>query len=314
MKTRVKFLAGCLMAAFLIPFVITLILSGVGLEKDKIGLALTAALTGNKDAKATVTMSYSVGTEEMDIDEYVTGVLPAAWKYCDNQEFLKAMAVMCRTYVKYCGAKQKRCEARFYTDTELEQLWGSAWKERKAELTLIVEQTKGQYMTCNGEVIFPYCHRLTSGYTRNFREETDYLCEAALTTDSLDENYISVKEFTAKEFYTLMKKKLPDLYMDENNPAADLQIVEKTQGGYVVLWQVGNLIIDGDTAAEILGLASPSFTCTATEGGIRFTVKGQGTGYGLSLGGAKTKAMEGASYKEILNFFYKNIVFSNLSQ
>ena len=47
MKRQIKFVLYCTLAVFFIPFIITLILSGVGLEKDKIGLALASRFNGN---------------------------------------------------------------------------------------------------------------------------------------------------------------------------------------------------------------------------------------------------------------------------
>lgn len=307
MKGKIKFIAGCLTAVFFIPFVITLILNGVGLEKDKIGLALLSGVTGNREAKNTVTMSYSVGTEEMDIDEYIIGVLVPAYDYCINDEFVKTMAVMCRTYIKYCNAKGIMCNADFYTDTGMEERWGEEWEKKKSSITALVEQTRGEYLTCGGEVIYPYFHMLTSGYTRNLREPAAYLCEVVQTEDSLEEGYISVAEFTDKEFAALLKKNISGLYFDDSGAASQLQIIEKTTGGYVVFIQAGNIIVDGDSFCDMLGLASPSFTYSATEGGIRFTVKGQGCGYGLSVAGAKRRAENGTSYREILNYYFENI-------
>ena len=107
MKRQIKTVLYCFVAVFLIPFMITLILSGVGLEKEKIGLALTSGITGNS-GKDTVKVSYSIGSENMDMDEYIAGVLAPAYDYCDNEEFLKTMAVMCRTYITYCNENNKK--------------------------------------------------------------------------------------------------------------------------------------------------------------------------------------------------------------
>ncbi len=306
MKRQIKFVLYCIVAVFFIPFMITLILSGVGLEKDKIGLALTSKLTGN-DGKSAVSVSYSVGSENMNMEEYVAGMLAPAYDYCDNIEFLKTMAVMCRTYMTYCNENNKKNEAAFYTDLQLKERWGDEWEDKKAALTVAVEQTKGVVITCDGSTIYPYSHTLTSGYTRNLRESCKYLCEAAQTQDSTDEGYVSVCDFTDKEFAALVKKNLDGLYFDEKHAANQLQIVEKTTGGYVVLIQVGNMVIDGDTFAKMLGLASPSFTYKEVTDGIRFTVRGQGSGYGLSISGARQKALEGQSYQEIINYYFENI-------
>ncbi len=305
MKRTFKFAAYCLTAVFFIPFIITLILSGVGLDKDRIGLALTESLTGK--STQTVSMNYVAGNENMDIEEYVAGVIAPAYDYCSNEEFLKVMAVMCRTYIAWCDENNAQNEALFFNDIELEKRWGEEWQSKKAAVTLAVEQTNGEKITNEGKAIYPYCHKLTSGYTRNLRDSCNYLCEVIQTEDSLEDGYINVYDFTDKEFAAVIKKNLKNVYFEEKNAVEQLQVVEKTTGGYIVLIQVGNVIVDGDFFASMYGLASPSFTYIKTDNGIRFTVKGVGSGYGLSIAGAAKKSAHGASYKEILNYYFENI-------
>ena len=311
MKRQIKIVLYCFVAVFLIPFMITLILSGVGLEKEKIGLALTSGITGNS-GKDTVKVSYSIGSENMDMDEYIAGVLAPAYDYCDNEEFLKTMAVMCRTYITYCNENNKKNETQFYSDLQLEERWGDEWKKKKAALTVAAEQTKGLVIVCDENVIYPYSHFLTSGYTRNLRENCKYLCEAVQTQDITEEDYVSICDFTDKEFTAVIKNNFEGLYFSDRHSANQLQIVEKTTGGYVVLIQIGNIIVDGDTFAQILGLESPSFTYKEITDGIRFTVKGQGSGYGMSIAGAKTKALSGEAYQEIINYYFENIAVQNI--
>lgn len=306
MKRTFKFAVCCLAAVFFIPFTITLILSGVGLDKERIGLALTESLTG-KDKQMAVSMNYAVGSESMDIEEYIAGVIAPAYDYCSNEEFLKAMAVMCRTYIAWCNENNLQNDTVFFNDIELEERWGEEWQEKKAAVTLAVRRTEGEKITNGGTTIYPYCHMLTSGYTRNLRDECSYLCEVMQTEDSLEDDYINIYDFADKEFAALIKKNIKDVYFDERNAAEQLQVVEKTTGGYIVLIQVGNVVVDGDTFASMTGLASPSFTYIKTDEGIRFTVKGNGNGYGLSVAGAAKKAEQGASYKEILNYYFENI-------
>lgn len=307
MRRQIKFVLYCTLAVFFIPFIITLILSGVGLEKDKIGLALASRFNGN-NAKNSVVVNYSIGSEDMDIEEYIVGMLAPAYDYCDNSEFLKTMAVMCRTYMTYCNENNRKSDAVFYSDLQLKERWGEEWSAKKAALIVAAQQTKGVVITCDGNTIYPYSHELTSGYTRNLRENCKYLCEVEQTYDSTAEEYISICDYAEKEFAAIVRKNLENLYFDDRYPARQLQIVEKTTGGYVVLIQVGNMVIDGDTFAGILNLASPSFIFQETGDGIRFTVKGRGNGYGLSIAGARQKAAAGESYQEILNYYFENIV------
>lgn len=307
MKGRIKFAAYCLTAVFFIPFVITLVLSGVGLEKEKIGLALISGLRGDDGEVRAVEMTYAAGTENVDIEEYVAGVIAPAYDYCSDVEFLKTMAVLCRTYVVYCDENNVKNGAYFFTDRQLMERWGEEWEKKKAAVVLAAEQTKGITITCDGSTIYPYSHMLTSGYTRNLRGEIKYLCEAPQMQDSMEEGYVNVYDFTDKEFAVMLKNAFEGLYLDERDAAQQLQIIEKTAGDYVVLIQAGNIVMDGDTFADTLGLASPSFVYAETAEGIRFTVKGEGKGYGLSIAGARQKAEAGESYQGILNYYFENI-------
>lgn len=303
MKIKMKFFISCLWAVFLIPLLVTLLLSGIGLEEEKMGLALKNALLDEH----TVTVSYNVGTQTLDVEEYITGVMAPVYEYGDNEEFLKAMAVLCRTYIEYCQANNMESEYKFYTDEELQSLWGSDWEKNKNAINVAVAATEGEYIFSGEELIYPYAHLLTSGYTRNRENEVGYLCEVAVTNDSLEENFVSTVQMSEEELVARLENAYDKLVIDSEEPCGDIQVISKTKGGYILKLQIGNLMVNGDDVAKIMGLKSPAFYIDEADDGVIFTVKGVGTGYGLSINGACRMAEEGSNYKEIISFFYKNI-------
>ena len=57
------------------------------------------------------------------MEEYIVGMLAPAYDYCNNPEFLKTMAVMCRTYMTYCNENNKKSDEVFYSDLQLKERW-----------------------------------------------------------------------------------------------------------------------------------------------------------------------------------------------
>lgn len=303
MKIKMKFLISCLWAVFLIPLLVTLLLSGIGLEEEKLGLALKDALLDTH----TVTVSYNVGTQTLDVEEYLVGMLAPAYDYCNNEEFLKAVAVLGRTYMEYCRENGRSVEYKFYTDEEMQTMWDSSWESNKNAIIVAVAATTGECIYSGENLIFPYAHLLTSGYTRNKEEELDYLCEVAVTGDSLAEDYISTVQLSNAEFTARLQNAYAKLEIDTEEPCTDIQVISKSKGGYILKLQIGNIMVNGDDIAEIFGLKSSSFCIEESDSGVIFTVKGNGLGYGVSLNGAAEMAASGNNYKEILSFYYKNI-------
>ena len=173
MKIKMKFLISCLWAVFLIPLLVTLVLSGIGLEEEKLGLALKDALMDEH----TLTVSSNMGTQKLDVEEYIVGMLAPAYDDCNNEEFLKAMAVLCRTYLEYADVNNTEIEYRFYTDEELQAMWGNQWEQNKNAIKVAVTATTGECIFSGEELIYPYAHLMTSGYTRNMETELDYSIE-----------------------------------------------------------------------------------------------------------------------------------------
>ena len=155
-----------------------------------------------------------------------------------------------------------------------------------------------------------------------------WLKQAECPDDSSTEQYISIKYISNQDFVKLCSKKFAPVTeaassgLSKDAPLETIQIVERDRSDYVNRIKVGNIVISGEEFADALGLASPCFfiedvsrnTLGAgnASGDIRITVRGSGSGYGLSINQAAVMARQGSGYDEILKYFFNGISIENL--
>ena len=88
-------------------------------------------------------------------------------------------------------------------------------------------------------------------------------------------------------------------------------IIAYKKSGRVETLSVGGKNYSGREVREKLGLPSSCFTIDYANGKYTFTTKGSGHGVGMSQYGAQAMALDGASYKDILNHYYTGIEIVN---
>ncbi len=295
-KTVLKiiiYIASCLT----VPFVITMFMTGVCEETDGVKTAKTVILQNDRSTRIT------------DVTEFVTGAVAAYYKAGDSTEFLKAFAVVARTYGEYMkgdGAMVNSADLALTTlsTEEMKASWGENYDTYYQQVEQAVQETDGQVMTCDGEIIMPYFHLISAGMTRKAAET--YLASVECSSDMENEYYISIVEYSESDVSKNLKKSYDDISFS-GSVAEAFQIIERDDAGYVTELMVGNVTVSGDELASCLNLPSASFSVSSTAGNVVFTVKGSGSGYGMSLNNARNQAAEGADYQEILNYYYKNI-------
>ncbi len=295
-KTVLKiiiYITSCL----IVPFIITMFMTGVCEDTQ-----------GSQTAKTVITQNDRV-TRITDMTEYVMGAVAAYYKAGDSTEFLKAFAVVARTYGEYVkgdGAMVNSADLALtsFTAKEMKAAWGEDYDTYYQAVKQAVDETEGQTMTCDGELIMPYFHQISAGMTRKASEK--YLAAVDCSGDMENEDYISIVEYSESDVSEKLGRKWEDISL-EGGVAEAFQIIERDDAGYVSELMVGNITMSGDELASCLGLPSSSFSVSSTAGNVVFTVKGNGSGYGMSLCNARSQAASGAGYQEILNYYYKNI-------
>lgn len=248
---------------------------------------------------------------QMDLEDYLIGVVLAEMPASFEPEAHKAQAVVARTYaLKRCetGTKHERggvctdpvcCQAYLSPEDFLSR--GGA-EEDLEKIRDSVTQTAGQVLLYEGKLI----------------EATYFSCSGGMTEDSLavwglDVPYLKATEspgeeeatyytdtvyFTATEF----RDKLGQSF--SGSPTQWLGVVTKTDGGGVETMVIGGITYKGTTLRQLLGLRSTAFTMFADSAGITVQTRGFGHRVGMSQYGADAMAVSGSTYQQILAHYY----------
>ena len=265
---------------------------------------------------------------EMNLDEYLLGVVSAEMPANYDIEALKAQAVVARTYTLYTIIhSDKHGDGSICTNSACCQAWlskedrMSKWEgaEREANWNKIEEavySTSGEVIEYNGEVIDAFFHSNSGGKTEvpaNVWGGTEYPYLQAVETSGEDgyTQYSSEVTIGKNEFESKMREKYSDFQIDWNEEK-NIEIVEYTDGGRVKTIKIGNKNLSGVEVRSIFGLKSANFNISIENDTIKFSVKGYGHGVGLSQTGADSMAKQGANYKDIINHFYTNVQIVSL--
>ena len=268
-------------------------------------------------------------TEEIDIDEYLYGVVSAEMPASFEEEALKAQAVVARTYTIYkiINNEDKHGEANICDDSTCCQAWISEedrkekWNEEEREsywekIVSAVNSTKGEIITYEGKPINAFFHSNSGGATEapvDVWGGSGYPYLQSVTTAGEDaySQYSSKVEISKDEFVEKIKEEHSDFKIDFDEKDC-IKIEEYTDGNRVKKIKIGNLELSGVEVRNILGLRSANFKVTIEKEKIKFEVTGYGHGVGMSQTGADSLAKEGKTYEEIIHHYYTDVEIENI--
>lgn len=272
-------------------------------------------------------------TVEMDLEEYIKGVVACEMPGEFEVEALRAQAIAARTYAMSRMAMFSEnghpdhasaplcdtvhCQVHHSTD-ELKDIKSSEWMVKYwSKISDAVESTQGLVMTYENELVNqPLFHSTSGGKTENSEDvfttavpylrsvESPYEGEAPHFKDSVT---IDLSTFKSK-----IASKYTNLVIDVGSFSNSVEIKERSNGGRVSKIKIGNLILSGRDVREILGLRSANFTIQSEGDKVTFNTVGYGHGVGMSQWGANGMAREGHSYDSILKHFYQGVSIENL--
>lgn len=262
--------------------------------------------------------------EEIDLDEYLYGVVSAEMPASFEEEALKAQAVVARTYTIYKVVNNdgKHGEADICDDSTCCQAWiskddrFSKWDEDEREynwnkIVNAVNSTQGKIITYEGKPINAFFHSNSGGTTEAPIDVWGgsgypYLQSVSTSGEDAYSQYSSEAIFTKEEFKEKIKKVHSNFEIDFAEEDC-IKIEEYTDGNRVKTIKIGNLKLSGVEVRTILGLRSANFKITITDDEIKFEVTGYGHGVGMSQTGADSLAKEGSNYEDIIHHYYTNV-------
>ncbi len=255
----------------------------------------------------------NVSTNEImkvPFEEYIKGVLAGEMPTDFELEALKAQAVAARSYVLRQASKNENKDYDvvntvdnqvYLSDEELKEKWKDKYVSKINKLKKAVTETKGEYLSYEGEVAETLFFSTSTGQTENseevFSSKVPYLRSVASTWDEQSPVYEDTSSFELADFY----KKLGLQYNDTIN----YEVLETTSTGRIKKIKINGKEFNGRDVATKLKLRSNYFSIKQNGTNVTITTKGYGHGVGMSQYGALGMAKEGYTYDKILKYYYQ---------
>ncbi len=299
-----------------ILLIIVVILSIVLVKVSSISSTTFFSTTKVNDKTIAVKDSTLNNIDEMNLEEYVIGVVAGEMPASFESEALKAQAIAARTYATYKIEKSNGnydvvtdvSNQKYITIDEMKIKWQTEFDKYYNKVKDAVLKTKGMIMTYNDDVIEAFYFAMSNGYTEDaslvFNEDLDYLesVESKYDNNNLN-NFEVVTKFSKEEVCNKLNISCDNLSFSN---------IERSNTNRVNYITVNNKKIKGTEFRSKLGLRSTDFDISIDNNVVSITTRGYGHGVGMSQYGANGMAKEGKNYEEILKYYYKNIEIKTL--
>jgi len=256
---------------------------------------------------------------EMDVEEYVMGVVAGEMRNDWPLEALKAQAILARTYVmNFVSNKTSSYEgADISTDVTEAQAYAPA--SVNDAVRRAVEETRGLVLSYRGEFPYAWFHAHAGGVTElasvalNYKTDPEYIA----VTESPDSDHApeDVQNWTASFTREQVRQAAADA-------GADIGEVESVAIGKTgESGRAAEFLINGVTvsAPEFrIHIGPTELKSTLIDGvevdddRIVFTGRGFGHGVGMSQWGAYGMAEDGKSAEEIILHYFRNVELVNI--
>ncbi len=255
---------------------------------------------------------------EVDLEEYVKGVvfgeLPDGWP----DEAIKAQAVVSRSYVLYVLQNERR----YVVAGPENQVFKYRWTSRISNL---VDETRGWVLTFpNGSIAPGFFHSTCGGSTESAWElwgrNPDFKYIVSVNCGKCYDSphfFWKVKmrirdimnfgkiltDTTAKLIFSRnnWNKITRDVYLEKTEHGRVISIIFPEDGIFLDYYDIRKFLKSNFLDVEVVG-----------DGNIIFYGRGFGHGVGMCQWGAKKLAEEGASWKEILKFYFPLLKFKRI--
>jgi stage II sporulation protein D len=305
MNLKKIFLLPCyyLISCALIPFIVTFFAS------DK------KVSTSEKEEKYISVLNISDNTvENLNMDDYITGVVAAEMPASFEDEALKAQAVAARTYAMYKSSSQdhesdvctdpKHCQA-YLTEEEMRENWGDEYDKYFEKIHSASLSTSGEYLTYDSQPVMAVFHSMGGGKTENsedvWGQSIPYLVSVSSPGEEVGVNYETTLTVSFDEFKSTILSAHPEAQISSPSDVSEPIL---TEGNHVKSMIIGGVTLSGTEIRSLFSLRSTMFQISFYENNVTFSVIGYGHGVGMSQYGANAMAKDGKSYREILSHYY----------
>jgi len=290
-------------------------------------------------------------TQDVGVDDYLKGVVPAEMPFSWPMEALKAQAVAARTYVAaYVAQSGDVCSSSTC------QVWDPG--KRNPRTDAAVDATSRELLTYQGGMIWAYYASTCGGQTCTSPDAAAAYCKSVrcwtgaptdLSSESAAADFwksTSVSAYCSgssrfRWSWTVSPRSAEEAILDKYLPAAgvgyqagqlgtlaDLTVTSRAYSGKAMNLRVNNKWnVTSETAIESVLRSSPTgdalpsanvvLSLDKDNTGAITAVHGWGGGFGHGIGlcqyGAQGMAATGADYHAILQHYYSGVAFTTVT-
>ncbi|MCL2766702.1 MAG: SpoIID/LytB domain-containing protein [Peptococcaceae bacterium] len=261
-----------------------------------------------------------MAVNRLNVEDYLRGVIAAEMPSTWPEEALKAQAVTSRTYAMHMAGESKESAYDLTSDQYTQMYRG--YDGEYSSTSKAVQDTTGVVMLNHGKPVQAYFHSSSGGYTENSEDVwLTPLPSIKARIDSYDINdahynwqvYYSAYQLTDRFRNSASFKSISNIncvYTDTGTRVREMTVIGLDYDDRPLQIKISN----ADRVRTTLGLKSALFRMDKTFdeynnlSGVRLTGSGFGHGLGMSQYGARGMALEGYDYRDILRFYFTDIV------
>ena len=239
--------------------------------------------------------------EKMTLKEILLSLLFSNINISLREETLKALTVLYRGEIIYNLNSNyldiNKLSLSYHNYNYYKVTYPETYKSKFEIFNKVIDKTDGEYLINNGKPIKCFTHLVSNGYTEEDKS-IPYTVKKESLWDLAYPNYLQRKNFSIKEF----KERL-NLKSDNFN----IKITSISNSNRIKELDLGERKIDARSLAVYLDLPSTDITIIIKKDYLTFITRGIGSGLGLSIIGADNLAELGYNYKQILNYYFKDV-------
>lgn len=270
---------------------------------------------------------------EMDINDYLIGVVPSEMPPSHEIEALKAQAIVARTYAYEKMSRNphsdcdicdnaSHCQA-YYDIDRIIQVWKNRGfsDELRAEylekVKNAVYSTENIVVTYSGNLIKAYFHANSGGKTEDVsaiwgKQNIPYLVAVESKGEEAHQFYKSEVDLTISQLEEKLTAKTSKPCRAGSLTDNLVKVLSYTKSGRVDLVDIAGNIYTANELRTALGLKSTNFTVKYEDEKIKFNVTGYGHGIGMSQTGANFYAKSGMDAEGIIKHYYTGVELAYL--
>lgn len=261
-----------------------------------------------EENKNLISLIHNGNTINIELEDYVIGVVAAEMPASFHIEALKAQSVIARTYAlnklsKGITLTDNNSTQNYIDIGQMRNKWGIDFDKYYNKIKDAVLSTEGTTIKYNNEYIDAVYFSTSNGYTEDsinvWKNSIPYLKSVESSWDRDASSFSRTQTIDLNTFNSKLGTNI--------SSGNEISIIERNISSRVSKISVGDKIFSGVQFRNILGLRSADFDIEFNDNILTITTRGYGHGVGMSQYGANGMAKNGYDYKQILAYYYKNV-------